>query len=273
MAAQPARRLTGKTAGKGLAIYEAGVKDKNGNIADLVITEDGKLIETKHDDDSNSPQAATAPNEGKKISPTMKFSHPRDITNPLLPLAYLRQDILEGTESGAKVRVERRVLPKKHKTFTIAGQTVDALVMEDREFKNGELEEVTLDYFAQDDEGNVYYLGEDVNEYQNGKVASHEGAWLLGRDTETPGLIIPAHPKIGDKFISENVNKEIHEDDEVVSVSEKVSVPSGTYENCVKVREKLVDGTTEYKYYAPGVGVVREVPSVGDEVLISHKTR
>lgn len=269
-AGQTVDRENGKK--NGLAVYEAGVKDKTGNVADLVITEDGKLVETKHDDaaDRAAELAKAAP--GKKVSAKMKFSHPRDITNPLLPLAYLKQDILEGSEAGAKVRVERTLLPKKHKSFTIAGQKVESLVMEDREFKNGALEEVTLDYFAQDDEGNVYYLGEDVDEYADGKVTGHEGAWLLGKDTQNPGVIIPAHPKVGDKFKSEDVNKEIREDDEVVSVSETVAVPAGTFENCVKVKEMLADGTTEFKFYAPGVGVVREVPPVGDEPLISHTT-
>lgn len=257
----------------GLAIYEAGVKDKNGNVADLVITEDGKLVETKHDDAADRAAELAQAANGKKVSAKMKFSHPRDITNPLLPLAYLKQDILEGTEAGAKVRVERTLMPKKHKTFIISGEKVESLAMEDREFKNGALEEVTLDYFAQDDEGNVYYLGENVDEYENGKVAGHEGGWLLGKDTQNPGIIIPAHPKVGDKFKSEDVNKEISESDEVVSVSETVTVPAGTFENCVKVKEMLSDGTTEYKFYAPGVGVVREVPSVGDEPLISHTTR
>ena len=185
----------------------------------------------------------------------------------------MKQDILEGTEGGKKIRIERTILPNKHKTFKIGGQTIDALVMEDREFKNGALEEVTLDYFAQDDEGTVYYLGEDVDEYENGKVKGHSGAWLLGKDTKNPGVIIPAHPKVGDKFKSEDVNKEIHEDDEVVAVGETVSVPAGTYENCVKVKEVLADGETEFKFYAPGVGVVREVPAGGDVVLKSHTTR
>ncbi len=257
----------------GLVIYEAGVKAKDGAIADLVITADGKLIETKHDDAADRAAEQAKGAKGKKVSAAMKFSHPRDITNPLLPLAYLKQDILEGTEAGAKIRVERTLLPKKHKTFQIAGQKIDSLVMEDREFKDGKLAEVTLDYFAQDDEGNVYYLGEDVDEYENGKVVNHEGAWLLGKDTQNPGVIIPAHPKVGDKFKSEDVNKEIYEEDEIVSVSETVSVPAGTYENCVKVKETLADGTTEFKFHAPGVGWVREVPQGGDEVLISHTTR
>ena len=258
---------------KGKAVYEAPVKDKDGSIADLVITEDGKLVETKHDDaaDRAAEQAKSA--KGNKVSAAMKFSHPRDITNPLLPLAYLKQDILEGSEGGVKIRIVRTILPKKTKTFKIGGQTVESLVMEDREYKNGVLEEVTLDYFAQDDEGTVYYLGEDVDEYTNGKVTGHSGAWLLGKDTKNAGVIIPAHPKVGDKFKSEDVNKEIHEDDEVVAVNETVSVPAGTYENCVKVKEMLADGKTEFKFYAPGVGVVREVVSDGEVVLISHTTR
>jgi len=271
VAGQPVDRENGKIKGK--TVYEAGVKDKDGNITDLVITADGKLVEIKHDDaaDRAAEQAQAA--KGKEVPAAMKFSHPRDITNPHLPLAYLKQDILEGMEGGQKIRIERTILPNKHKTFKIAGQTIDALVMEDREFKNGELEEVTLDYFAQDDEGTVYYLGEDVDEYEHGKVKGHSGAWLFGKDTQHAGVIIPAHPKVGDKFKSEDVNKEIHEDDEVVAVGETVSVPAGTYENCVKVKEVLADGETEFKFYAPGVGVVREVPAGGDVVLKSHTTR
>ena len=270
-AGQTVDRENGKKNGQ--TVYEAGVKDKDGSVADLVITGDGKLVETKHDDaaDRAAEQAHAA--KGKKVSARMKFSHPRDITNPLLPLAYLKQDILEGSEDGQKVRIERTIFPDKHKSFQIEGQKVDALVMEDREFRNGALEEVTLDYFAQDDEGNVYYLGEDVDEYENGKVKGHEGAWLLGKDTKNPGVIITALPKVGDKFKSEDVNKQIHEDDEVMSVSETVSVPAGTYENCVKLKETLATGEAEFKFYAPGVGVVREVPATGDVVLKSHTTR
>ena len=268
---QPVDKENGKITGK--VVYEAPVKDKDGNVADLVITEDGKLVETKHDDAADRAAEQAKAGKGKKVSATMKFSHPREITNPLLPLAYLKQDVLEGSEGGMKIRIERTILPNKHKSFKIAGQTIDALVMEDREIKNGELEEVTLDYFAQDDEGTVYYLGEDVDEYENGKVKGHSGAWLFGKDTKNPGVIIPAHPKVGDKFKSEDVNKEIHEADEIVAVGETVSVPAGTYENCVKVKEVLADGEVEFKFYAPGVGVVREVPAGGDVVLKSHTSR
>ena len=133
-------------------------------------------------------------------------------------------------------------MPDKHKTFTVGSQAVEALVVEDREIEDGALAEVATDYFAQDDTGTVYYLGEDVDEYAGGKITGHEGAWLLGKDTQKPGVILPGHPKIGDKFKSEDVSKDINEDDEVVSMSEDVIVPAGTYQNCVKVSERLPDG-------------------------------
>jgi len=256
----------------GLAVYEAGVKDKDGEIADLVITADGKLVETKHDDAADradEQQAARA----TKLLAGVKFSHPRDLTNSYLPLATLKQDILEGTEDGKKIRVERTALPDKHKTFKINGKTVEAAVYEDRSWLNGELEEVATDYFAQDDAGTVYYLGEDVDEYTQGKVTSHEGAWLLGKDTQTPGVLVPAHPKVGDKFKSEVVSRKIAESDVVISLSETVTVPAGTYQNCLKIEEHPAGEGVEYKYYAPGVGVVREVPTGGDERLISHTTK
>jgi hypothetical protein len=199
-----------------------------------------------------------------------QFSHPREITNPYLPLASLGQDILQNENE----RVERTARPDLHRTFQIGGQTVEALTVEDREFNaNGELTEATRDYFAQDDDGNVYYLGEEVDEYAGGRVVGHPGAWLLGRDTTTPGLLMPAHPKVGDKFKSENVPHITREQDEVVSLSETVVVPAGTFQNCVKIKEIASDGATEYKLYAPGVGGVEEVEEKAGLALKSHTSR
>lgn len=198
-----------------------------------------------------------------------RFSHPLEITNPYLPLASLKQDILENKTT----RVERTAKPDLHKTFQIGGQTVEALVVEDRDYDNSKLVEAALDYFAQDDDGNVYYLGEDVDDYKNGKVTGHSGAWLFGKDTQKLGVLMPAHPKVGDKFKSEDAPKITWEADEVVSVSEKVTVPAGTFENCVKIKEKASDGATEYKYYAPGVGCVNEVEGKDELPLTSHATK
>jgi hypothetical protein len=219
------------------------------------------------------------------------FSHSREITNPYLPLASLKQDVLENTGE----RVERTAKPEIHKTFQIGGQTVEALTVEDREYTkpqlpkgaldyfmpdtgqlatgHGELTEVTLDYFAQDDDGNVYYLGEDVDEYKNGQISGHSGAWLYGKDTQRLGLLMPAHPKVGDKFKSEDVPKITWETDTVVSVSEIVAVPAGTFRNCAKIRETASDGDTEIKFYAAGVGCIEEVEGKAGLPLQSHSTK
>ena len=255
----------------GKAVYEAPIFDKAGNVADLVITEDGKLVETKHDDGADKATERAA--QATKPSTAPKFTRPREITNPYLPLADLRQDILEGKEAGNTVHIERTAKPGLRRTFKIGKQSVEALVVEDRETENGELAEVALDCFAQADDGTVYYLGEDVDEYKNGKVVSHEGAWMYGKDTKKLTPLMPGNPRLGDKFRSEDVSKTLFEDDEVVSLSETISVPAGTYRDCLKIKEKLADGTIEYKYFAKGVGCVREVPEGGDVLLKSHTTR
>jgi hypothetical protein len=254
---------------EGKSVYEAVGKDKAGHEVDLVVTEDGKLVETKNDAAADKAQEEAAA-RAKKSKAAPKFTHPREITNLYLPLASLKQDILEGKEGGKALRVERTLKPELHKSFKIGKQTVDSLVMEDREFENGELAEVTLDYFAQADDGTVYYLGEDVDEYKGGKVVGHSGAWLLGVQTKTPGVLLPGQPKVGDQFRAEDVAPITTEDNEVISFTETVTVPAGTYEHCLKVKETLSDGAVEYKYYAKGVGCVRELPEGGDLQLKSH---
>jgi hypothetical protein len=197
------------------------------------------------------------------------FSHSREITNPYLPLASLKQDILVNTGE----RVERTAKHEIHKTFQIGSQTVEALTIEDREFTaSGDLTEATLDYFAQDDDGNVYYLGEDVDQYKSGQVSGHSGAWLYGKDTQRLGLLMPAHPKVGDKFKSEDVPNITWEADMVVSISETVTVPAGSFGNCVEIKETASDGDTEIKFYAAGVGCIEEVEGGGGLPLKSHST-
>ncbi len=252
------------------ATFEAPVQ-KNGKSVDLVITGDGKLVQIKGDDSTDA--SAEKVDIAKKLLADVKFSHPRDITNPYLPISKLKQDIIEGTEEGKKIRVERTLLPDKHKTFTINGQQVDSLVYEDRAFMNGKLEELAIDYFAQDDNGTVYYLGEEVTDYdESGKElpSGKAESWMTGIDTPIPGVVMPANPKIGMKFKCEDVSKDISEADEIMGEGETVTVPAGTFTDCIRVKEKLADGTIEYKWYAKDIGAVREMPDTGDELLISH---
>ena len=202
-------------------------------------------------------------------SPLPTFSHPQQITNHYLPLASLKQDILQNE----KERVERTARPEIRKTFQVGGQSVEALTVEDREFNaGGELIEATRDYFAQDDDGNVYYMGEDVDEYSHGKITGHSGAWLFGKDTQRLGLLMPSHPKVGDNFKSEDAPPITWEVDEVVSLSETATAPAGTFQNCLKIKERASDGDTEYKIYAPDIGCVEEIEGKSPLPLKSHST-
>jgi hypothetical protein len=206
---------------------------------------------------------------GTAPAPVPKFSHPRAIANVYLPLGSLKQDMLQSKSE----RVERTARPEVHKIFQLGGQAVEALAVEDREYDSaGHLTEATLDYFAQADDGTVYYLGEDVNTYKDGRITGHAGGWLLGKETKTPGVLLPAHPKVGDRFQSENVPGITREDDEVVSTSETLTVPAGMFPHCLKIQERADDGATEFKFYAPGVGVIAEMDSAAGLLLWAHTT-
>jgi hypothetical protein len=115
-------------------------------------------------------------------------------------------------------------------------------------------------------------MGEDVDEYKNGNVSGHSGAWLFGKDTQKLGLLMPAHPKVGDRFKSEDAPPITWEADEVVSLSETATVPAGTFKNCLKIKENASDGDTEYKLYAPNVGCVEEIEGTTPLPLQSHST-
>ena len=147
----------------------------------------------------------------------------------------------------------------------VDGQKVRMLVVEDRTFVNGVLAQVALGYFAQADDGAVYSFGEDVNIYSAGAVVSNQGTWRYGVNANAPVLVMPANPQSGMTLSVQNVTGGVQQmDDEVISVSETVTVPAGTFTNCLKVKEILSDGTVQYNYYAPNVGVVKIVTSNGD---------
>ncbi len=116
-------------------------------------------------------------------------------------------------------------------------------------------------------------LGEDVNSYQAGRITGHSGAWMLGKDANIPGLLLPAQPRVGDRFQSENVPGITRGDDEVISISETVKVPAGAFCHCIKVKERASDGGTEFKLHAPGIGVIAETDADGDLRLKSHSTK
>ena len=133
-------------------------------------------------------------------------------------------------------------------------------VVEEREAKNGQLTEVSKNYYAIDRKSKaVYYFGEDVDTYKNGKVVGHEGAWLAGVNNNKFGLMMPGNPKAGDKFYQEMAPNEAMDRSEILSITGELTTPAGTYKNCLHVKDssKLESGTSD-KWYAPGVGLIKD---------------
>jgi hypothetical protein len=158
-------------------------------------------------------------------------------------------------------------LKKGAETLTVTilpdTQQVDDIVagvLEERETKNGKLVEVSRNFFATDkNTGDVYYFGEDVDNYKNGKIVDHESAWRAGVGNARFGLMMPAKPEVGQRFYQEFAPKVAMDRVEVVSTNETVKTPAGTFEHCVHLRETTpLEGDVSHKYYAPGIGIIKD---------------
>src|SRR5258705_127577 len=162
-----------------------------------------------------------------------------------------------------KDRLTVSILPD---TKTVDGVTTG--VLEEREEKNGQLIEVSRNFFATDrNTGDVYYFGEEVDNYKDGRIINHESAWRAGKKGARFGLMIPGQPKVGDKFYQEIAPKVALDRVEVVSVDETVKTPAGTFHHCVHLRETTpLEADVSHKYYAPGVGMIKD-----DEFELAEK--
>ena len=191
------------------------------------------------------------------------------IDNPFFTLTPGTITVLEGeNEDGEPVRVTEEVLSSKKIVMGIESTSV--LV---KEWENGELVEETEDWFAQDIEGNVWYMGEAVTDFENGKVAGHDGEWEGGVDGAIPGILMPAEPRVGMFYRQEFLPGEAEDLAEVLSLNETITVAFGTFDNVLKTKEwnPLEKDSEEYKYWAPGVGFLRAegIGEPGFEDLVS----
>ena len=125
--------------------------------------------------------------------------------------------------------------------------------------------EDTYDWYAQDQDGNVWYLGEDVKDYEDGQVVSTAGSWEAGVDGAQPGIIMQAQPRVGLTYQQEYYEGEAEDAAEILSVDERVTIPYGTFDQVLKTRDftPLEPDVEEEKYYAQGVGSVLAVTVKG----------
>jgi hypothetical protein len=211
------------------------------------------------------------PGDGGRYDPTVD---PADfvegVDHPFLPLPPGSRWVYEGSEGGETERVEVVVTGDRREVMGIP-----VVVVRDTVTVDGELAEDTFDWFAQDREGNVWYMGEDSTEYEDGEPASSEGSWEAGVDGALPGIVMPADPQVGDAFRQELYPGEAEDMAEILAVDSTARVPFGRFDELLVTEDwnPLEPEVVEEKSYARGIGLVLEVHTAGGEgrvELIEH---
>jgi hypothetical protein len=193
-----------------------------------------------------------------------------DITNPWFPLEPgTRWTYRETTEDGEVVQV---VVTATSVTRRIANG-VTARVVRDTVTLDGEIIEDTIDWYAQDKAGTVWYLGEDTAEFEDGEITTREGSFEAGIDGAQAGVIMHASPEVGMTYRQEYYEGEAEDNGEVLALGQRASVPAGAYGDLVQTADTtpLEPDVLEHKYYASGVGLVLTVDKEagGREELLS----
>ena len=230
------------------------------------------------DDSGNGSQNTTAAAGGDSSLP--QGSDPvnldsadftTEIDNPYWPMTPGNRWVSRSSE-------ERIVVEVTDRRKTVTGGIEAVVVRDTVTDNNGDLVEVTDDWYAQDRDGNIWYLGEDVKDYKGGKVVSTGGSWEHGVDGAVAGIAIPADPQRGVRYRQEYYEGEAEDRAEVLSVDARVIVPAGEFEGCLQTSDTtpLEPGVEERKYYARGVGPVlneKVSPERFREELIRHSVK
>jgi hypothetical protein len=176
-----------------------------------------------------------------------------EIDNPYWPMAPGSRWVYRETDG--KGGVQKVTVSVTHRTKTILG--IQATVVHDVVSEGGEVTENTDDWFAQDRWGNVWYLGEDTTEYEDGK-ASTAGSWEAGVDGAQAGVVMPAEPEVGLAYRQEYYAGEAEDAGEILSLDEQVEVPFGAFNSVLMTKDwtPLDPKILEHKFYAKGIGPV-----------------
>ena len=162
------------------------------------------------------------------------------------------QIVLEGGN-------ERVAITVLDETLDVDGVTTR--VVEEREWKNDQLIEVSRNYFAIDEATkDVFYFGEGVDDIKDGQVVAHGSEWLAGVNGARPGLIMPDTPRVGMRYLQEIAPGVAMDRAEIVSLDQTFETPSGTFSRALRTKEgtALDKGEKEFKTYAPGIGLVQD---------------
>lgn len=240
------QEVIGKDAGQ----YDVDVRS-GGKEYEVEVSPQGKIIEMKE-----KPSAKRTPASGKGKRWTDSF-HQEDCTfasvgkNRFFSLQPGHQLVLQGKR-------EKVVITVLDETKTVGG--VETRVIEEREEENGELKEVSRNFFAICKEhGDVFYFGEEVDDYKDGKVVKHSGAWRADEPNSKAGIIMPGTVLLGARHYQE-IAPNAMDRAEIFDDSATLKTPAGTFTDCLRVEESsgLDPDEKGYKTYAPGVGLIQD---------------
>ena len=226
--------------------YEVQVVTADGKDVEVTVDEEGEIEDDEKDEKKDEEDEWTADFATEKADLVSTGRNPYFILEPGYQL------VLEG----GKARLTITVLDETKKV-----DGVETRVVEEREAEGDELVEVSRNYIAISKRTNsVYYFGEDVDDYKDGKVAGHGGAWLAGEKGARFGLLMPGQPLLGARYYQEIAPGKAMDRAMVVGLDEEGMTPAGEVKGCLKTEETnpLEPGEKEYKLYAPGIGLIRE---------------
>jgi hypothetical protein len=213
--------------------------------------------QTENEDKQSSVNEST-----KEYNPQI---NPKDfstnITNKYFTLPVGKKMTYEAiTQEGAREKIEIEIL---NETKNIEG--VETVVYLDRSYEDGELVEETRDYLAQHTNGDVWYFGEDVDNYENGKLKDHAGSFIHGKDGAKAGIWMKANQKVGDSYRQEYYPGEAEDMRDTLATGVTVTTKMGRYTHCIKVYDwtPLEKTAREHKYYCPQVSSLVLVKDLG----------
>jgi hypothetical protein len=178
------------------------------------------------------------------------------IDNPYFPLPVGRTWVYRGTRDG-QTQIDRVTVTSKTK---LVAEGITARVVRDVATHNGKLLEKTADWYAQDNHGNVWYVGENTTAYLPNGQTDKSGSWQAGVNDAEPGIIMLANPQIPDAYRQELLTGEAEDTAWIINRGGSVSAPIGTFQHALRSLEfaRIEPGVVDQKVYAAGIGIVSE---------------
>jgi hypothetical protein len=176
--------------------------------------------------------------------------------NPFFILEPNYQLVFVGEEAGEEAELTITVL---NETREVNG--TETRVVEERETLGGQLVEVSRNFFAICEETNsVFYFGEEVDDYEDGRIVAHEGAWLAGEDANRAGIIMPGTILLGARYYQEIAPNVALDRAEIVDMGQVIQTPAGEFTDTLLTQETtpLEPDVVEVKYYAAGIGLIQD---------------